>query len=324
MMDLFNSALGKNITFVRPAYFIISGFSGILNINYYFVFLFFVYIISVLGNTTVMAVIFLDHNLRAPKYIAVCNLAFVDLCSSTALVPKVIDVFLFNHPFIPYGECMTFLFFCYACVSMQSFNLVILSYDRLMAIFYPLHYQVKMTHRFIFSLIAFFWLFVIAVMFIVVGLLTRLSFCGSVVIKSYFCDHGPIYRLACNDNRPNKVLSLILPVLILWFPLFFILLTYSFISYSLAKITKAGDRLKAFKTCTAHLSIVSLYYLPVIATFMFGGRLHANTRIINLSLGSVVPPMLNPIIYALQTREIKESLKKLLRIRGRSKNAMKI
>ncbi|XP_019131286.2 olfactory receptor 1-like [Larimichthys crocea] len=314
-MDLFNSALGKNITFVRPAYFIISGFIGIPNVKYYYVFLFFVYIVSVLGNTIVMAVICLDHNLRTPKYIAVFNLAFVDLFGNSALVPKVLDIFLFNHHYIPYNDCLTFLFFCFICLSMQALNLVALSYDRLIAITFPLHYQVKVTHRFMLSLIAFFWVFIITVVLLAVGLLTRLSFCKSVVINSYFCDHGQIYRLACNDITPNLILAYLLPLVILWLPLIFILFSYSYIGYALSKVATVQERVKAFKTCTAHLSLVAIYFLPIIITFTLMANIHPNARIINLSLTSVFPPMLNPIIYVLQTQEIKESVKKLFKKR---------
>ncbi|KAM8740976.1 olfactory receptor 1468-like [Acanthopagrus schlegelii] len=206
-MEFFNSALGKNISFVRPAYFIISGFIGIPNIKFYYVFLFFVYVVSVLGNTAVMAVIYLDHNLRAPKYIAVFNLAFVDLFSSSAMVPKVLDIFLFNHHYIPYNNCLTYLFFCFTCFSMQSFNVAALAYDRLMAIFYPLHYRIKVTNKSMLSLIASFWVLVITLVLFAVGFITRLSFCKSVVIQSYFCDYGPLYKLACNDITPNRIIA---------------------------------------------------------------------------------------------------------------------
>ncbi|KAK2828288.1 hypothetical protein Q5P01_019322 [Channa striata] len=306
-MDLFNSALGRNITFVRPAYFIIRGFTGIPNIMYYYIFLFFVYIVSVLGNTAVMVIICLDHNLRTPKYVAVFNLAFVDLFGSSALVPKVIDIFLFEHSYISYNDCLTFMFFCFICLSMQALNLVALAYDRLV------------THRFMVSLIASFWVFVIAVTLIAVGLLTRLSFCESVVINSYFCDHGQIYRLACNDNTPSLVISFLLPLLILWLPLVFIVLTYVSIGYSLTKVATIHERLKAFKTCTAHLLLVAIYFIPIIITFTLMEKIHPNARIINLSLTSVFPPMLNPIIYVLQTQEIKTSVKKLFKIRLQSK-----
>ncbi|XP_041864753.1 olfactory receptor 146-like [Melanotaenia boesemani] len=318
-MEFFNSAPGKNITFMRPPYFIIRGFIGIPNVKYYYVFLFFVYILSVLGNTAVMAVIYLDHNLRTPKYIAVFNLAFVDLFGSSALVPKVLDIFLFNNNIIPYNDCLTFLFFCYTCLSMQSFNLVALAYDRLVAIIYPLHYQVKVTNRFMLSLIASFWLFAIIAVMISVGLITRLSICKSVVINSYFCDHGQIYRLACNDNFPNDVVSFLYPVLIFWLPLVFILLSYLYIGYTLAKVATVEEGSKAFKTCIAHLLSVVVYYTPLLITFTLMEKIHPNNRIINLSLTSVVPPMLNPIIYVLQTQEIKLSVKKLLKIHVRSK-----
>ena len=318
-MDFFNSALGKNITFVRPAYFIISGFIGIPNIKFYYVFLFFVYIVSVLGNTIVLAVIYLDHNLRTSKYIAVFNLALADLFGNSALVPKLLDISLFNHHDISYNDCLTFLFFCFSFLSMQTLNLVALAYDRLIAIIFPLHYQVKVTHRFMLSLIASFWVFVITVVLIAVGLLTRLSFCKSVVINSYFCDHGPIFRLACNDYTVNYIFGQVLIVIIVWLPLVFILVSYAYIGYALSKVATVQERVKAFKTCTGHLSLVAIYFIPVLITFTIGAKMHPNVRILNLSLTSIFPPMLNPIIYVLQTQEIKESVKRLLKIRKQSK-----
>ncbi|XP_034034957.1 olfactory receptor 6C4-like [Thalassophryne amazonica] len=316
-MGLFNFALGRNITFVHPPYFIISGFSGISHISYYYVFLFFVYIVSVLGNTAVMAVILLDKNLRTPKYVAVFNLAWTDLLGSTAQVPKVLDIFVFNHRLISYNDCMTFLFFCYTCLSMQALNLVVLSYYRLVAITFPLHYHMKVTHRFIFSLIGFFWVFTVIVTLIAVGLLTRLSICKSVIINSYFCDHGKIYKLACNDNTPSFVIGELSTILILWFPLIFILISYTYITYtSLTKMASVRERVKAFKTCSGHLSLVAIYFLPILITFTFNKYIPINNRIINLSLSSVIPPMLNPFIYVLQTQEIKQSVKTLLKSNG--------
>ncbi|XP_034033322.1 olfactory receptor 2AP1-like, partial [Thalassophryne amazonica] len=318
-MGLFNSALGRNITFVRPPYFIISGFSDIPHMNYYYVFLFFVYIVSVLGNTAVMAVILLDRNLRTPKYVAVFNLAWTDLLGSTVQVPKVLDIFLFNHHIISYNDCMTFLFFCYTCLSMQALNLVVLSYDRLVAITFPLHYHMKVTHRFMFSLIGFFWVLVITAMFIAVGLLTRLSICKSVIINSYFCDYEKIHRLACSDTTLNYVYGNLLPVLILWCPLIFILFGYSYIGYTLSKLASVQERVKAFKICSAHLSLVAIYFLPVLMTFTFNRYIDSNGRIINLSLTSVIPPTLNPFVYVLQTQEIKKSVTRLLKIRKQPK-----
>ncbi|XP_029030322.1 olfactory receptor 6C4-like [Betta splendens] len=322
-MDSFNSAPETNLTFVRPAYFIIRGFVDIPDIKYYYVFLFFVYIMSVLGNAAVMALICLDHHLRTPKYVAVFNLAFVDVFGSSALVPKVLDVFLFDHPRIPFSDCLAFMFFCFTCLWVQSFNLVALSYDRLVAIMFPLHYPVKVTHRFMFSMIASFWLFVIVAHVIAVGFLTRLSFCDSVVLNSYFCDHGPLFRLACNDFTPSLVIARLITVLTLWIPLVFILLSYLCIGYALSKVATVQERVKAVKTCTAHLSLVIIYFIPILVTFTMNTNIHPNARIINLSLTSVFPPMLNPFIYVLQTQEIKASVRKIVKMRKRSKITMR-
>ncbi|XP_038134754.1 olfactory receptor 11A1-like [Cyprinodon tularosa] len=322
-MEFFNPALEDNITFVRPAYFYIGGFVGIPNINYYFFFLFFVYVFSVLGNATVMVVIIFDHTLRGPKYVAVFSLALTDILSSTALVPKVIDIFLFDHRYISYNECLTFMFFCFTLLSMQCLNLVALSYDRLIAIMYPLHYQIKLTRTFMINLIIMLWLIVIILVLIAVGLITRLSFCKSVVINSYFCDHGPIYRIGCNDVTPSRAVSGLLPILLLWIPLAFILATYGCIGYALSKISTAQQRTKAFKTCSGHLSLVAIYFLPITFVYGAGSKTHPNARIINLSLTTVIPPLLNPIIYVFYTQEMKQSLKKLMHIKGKTKIMVK-
>ncbi|XP_019728150.1 olfactory receptor 1-like [Hippocampus comes] len=320
-MNLFNPAKDENVSMVHPEYFIISGLSGIPHIKLYYVFLFVVYVLSVLANGSVMAVICLDRRLRTPKYVAVFNLAFVDLFGSSALVPKLLDVFLLGHRRVPFRSCLTFLFFCYTCLSMQSFNLVALAYDRLLAIIFPLHYQVRMTHRFMFSLISGFWVLVAALVATATGLLTRLSYCRSVVINSYFCDHGQIYRLACNSHYPNYVVSCVYPVVIFWLPLAFILLSYVAIGCTLAKVAAVQERLKALRTCAAHLSLVAIYFIPLLITFTLMENIHPDGRIVNLSLTSVFPPVLNPVIYTLQTQEIKDALGRLVRSARRGKHA---
>ena len=313
----------SNMTIVRPAYFIISGFSGIPHINYYYLFLLVLYIMSVVENGVVMALICLDQSLKTPKYIAVFNLAFVDVIGSSALVPKVIDTFWFDHEYITYNNCLTYKFFNYMTLTMQSLNLVVLSFDRLVAITFPLRYQIIVSLKSMFSLVAACWFIAILVNLIAVGLLTRLSYCRSVVIYSYFCDHAPIYRLACNDNRPNFILAKVLPAIILWVPLLFILITYTSIGAALSKIAGAQDRMKAIKTCSAHMILVAIYYLPVIIALSLDAKMPPNFRIINMSLTAVLPPVLNPLIYVLQTQEIKQSLKKVLKRIKQSKIAMK-
>uniref|UniRef100_A0A4W5MAM1 G-protein coupled receptors family 1 profile domain-containing protein n=1 Tax=Hucho hucho TaxID=62062 RepID=A0A4W5MAM1_9TELE len=299
-------------TIIRPPYFFISGFIDIPHMKYYYVFLCFVYIISLVGNTFVMMVIYMDSSLHSPKCIAVFNLAFTDMCGSTALVPKVLDMFLFSRQLISYDHCLASLFFIFLFLTMQSFNLTILSYDRLVAICCPLRYHMMVTYRSMFQLTGAAWVFAVFLVLLAVCLITRLSFCRSLVINSYVCDHGPLFRLAapCSDVVPNTVISYLNPCLMLYFPMVFIISSYICITHALFTITLA------VKTCTSHLILVAIFYLPINFTYLLHSIIPTNARIINLSLTSVLPPMLNPIIYVLKTEEFKESAKKMLSKRG--------
>ncbi|XP_064205542.1 olfactory receptor 1F1-like [Anguilla rostrata] len=303
-----------NTTIVRPEFFFISGLSGIPHTKYYYVFLCFVYTLSVLGNSFIMFVIYTDHCLHSPKYIAVFNLAVSDLCVSTALVPPLIDTFLFKSQLISYEACLTNMFFVFWFLYMQSFTLTVMSYDRCVAICFPLRYNEIITTKSMLVITTILWIIAGLADLLLVVLINRLSFCKSIVIKSFFCDHGPTFRLACNDYTPNIVMGATQPALIFWLPLVFITGTYICIARALLKIATASERLTAMKTCTSHLILVAVYYFPICIIYgAIGFIVHHNIRIINASLSMVLPPMLNPIIYSLKTEEFTESIKKQYR-----------
>ncbi|XP_035288462.1 olfactory receptor 1-like [Anguilla anguilla] len=312
-MSPLNSTSFINATIVRPEFFFISGFAGISHANYYYVFLCFVYALSLLGNAFVMFVIYTDHRLHSPKYIVVFNLAVSDLCGSTAVVPQMIDTLLFKSHLISYEACLTNSFFVFAFITMQSFTLTVLSYDRFVAICLPLRYNEIVTSKSVLVITAIIWMFSGFANLLSVIFISRISFCKSIVVNSYFCDLGPIQLLACNDNTPSAVINWTHPVILLWFPVLFITGTYICIARALFKISEASERLKAMKTCTSHLILVGVFYFPICVTFAMGSRINQNARIINTSLGTVLPPMLNPIIYSLKTEEFTESIKKLYR-----------
>ncbi|XP_035290763.1 olfactory receptor 51F2-like [Anguilla anguilla] len=312
-MRTLNSIFILNTTIVRPEFFFISGLAGIPHTKYYYSFLCFIYILSLLGNPFVMFMIYSDHCLHSPKCIAVFNLAVTDLCVSTAIVPQVIDTFLFKSHLISYEACLTNMFFVYWFLTMQSFTLTVMSYDRYVAICFPLRYNEIVTNKSMLLITAITWIIAGQANFIPVVFVSRLSFCKSIVINSHFCDYGPTFRLACNDNTPNYVIGWTHSVMILWFPVLFITGTYISIARALLKIAAASERLKAMKTCTAHLILVGLFYLPICFTYGLGSRIHQNARIINTSLGMVLPSILNPIIYSLKTEEFTESIKRLYR-----------
>ncbi|XP_055063212.2 olfactory receptor 51F2-like [Misgurnus anguillicaudatus] len=163
-------------------------------------------------------------------------------------------------------------------------------------------------------ILAVMWIFSVAFFAVLVGLLTRLSFCGSTVVNSYFCYHGPLHRLNCNDNSMNFVMARMCFVLLICLPLVLIIISYFCIALVLFKISHNVDRTKAMKTCTSHLLLVAIFYIPLLSNniaVVLTSSIHPNVRIINNSLTQIMPPMLNPIIYTLKTDEVMQSIKDL-------------
>ncbi|XP_070699720.1 olfactory receptor 8I2-like [Pempheris klunzingeri] len=259
-----------NATFVKPAEFYLSGFSNFPHENYYFVFLCFVYIFTLLGNGFLLSVIYMVEALHTPKYMIVSNLAVIDVCGSTALVPKLLDTFLFDRRFIVYEACLSYMFFVLFFASMQSWILVTMAYDRFIAICFPLRYH-------------------------------------SIVTK-------PSISL-------NGIIAYVAFITVICIPFVLIALTYVCIFVALSRFGSGEDRLKALKTCTSHLFLVALLFLPITGTNIASvtSSIHTNARIINSSLTHTMPALLNPIVYSLKTEELRNSIKKICK-RNRSRN----
>ncbi|XP_036416856.1 olfactory receptor 1571-like [Colossoma macropomum] len=303
----------ENATFVRPPTFYISGLYNMAYAKYYYMFLCFVYAVTVLGNSFIIGTIYLARTLHTAKYIAVFNLALSDLCGSSAVIPKYADMFLRENQYIPYEDCLTSMFFVFLCITLQSYTLLTLSFDRVIAICFPLRYHAIVTKTTMTLIIGVIWLFSISFVIVRIALITRLSFCRSTTVDSYFCDHGPIFRLACNDNSPNYMVSYFNIAIVLCLPLILIAVSYVCIAFALLKISHGAERFKAMKTCTSHLILVAMFYLPIFSVYITAltTYIHPNTRIINSVLTQTIPPMLNPIIYTLKTEEVLQSIKVL-------------
>uniref|UniRef100_A0A8C4X5K0 G-protein coupled receptors family 1 profile domain-containing protein n=1 Tax=Erpetoichthys calabaricus TaxID=27687 RepID=A0A8C4X5K0_ERPCA len=296
----------ENETLVHPEI----GLRDISFASCLYIFLFIVYIFAVFSNVFVIILINLDQSLHNPKYLAVSHLALVDLGTTTAVIPKVIEMFLFNFSFISYEACLADMFFVHFFNSMQSVSLVILAYDRFLAICFPLQYHSINTNSRMVRIIVSLWIFSITVL-----LITRLSFCQSTVVNSFFCDHGPVYFLACNDIYPNVMIAWFDTVVFLFLPLCLILCSYIFIGVTLFKMTSTDGKQKALKTCISHIILVIIFYVPLAITYILSQFIDSNIRILNNSLSATIPSMLNPIIYTLKTDEMKTEarpFKKLL------------
>ncbi|XP_029106717.1 olfactory receptor 10G3-like [Scleropages formosus] len=304
--------------FTRPVGFYIRGFYALKNSEYYFIFLAVIYVFTLAANLTLMVIIWFSEVLHTPKYMAVFSLAVVDVSLSSALIPKAVNMYLFDSKFIYFNACLAQMFFVDFFASMEAFCLCVLAYDRLIAICFPLRSHTINTNRKMMLVIMVSWSIPLIIDVVMVALIPPLPYCKSTIVNSFFCDHGPVFKIACGDYSPNWFMASFTTVALYFAPFGFIALTYVCIIYAILNIASSESRWKAFKTCTSHLVLVALFFVPFFVTYILAWvnvNIDTDTRIINTSLSASIPPLLNPIIYSLKTEEILEIIKKYLGMR---------
>ncbi|XP_030216991.1 olfactory receptor 6N1-like [Gadus morhua] len=308
---------GLNVSgLIHPTGFYLIAFEKFTSINLYFIFLSLVYIITVLFNLLLIYVIASNRNLHSAKFLAVCNLAVIDVVLNSCTIPGMIKSFLVKDNFLTFDVCLLQMFTYYAFVSLESFALAVLAYDRLIAICFPLRQNSINTLLSMSCVVALTWSYTMGATLFAIVIIKRLSFCNSVRVLSYFCDYAPVFRLACNDNSLHWSVASFLSITILLGPFVFILLSYSSILVTVFRMQSVASRGKALTTCVEHLILVAVFYIPVLTIFTIGfysSLIDPDQRVLCLSLSSCLPPVLNPIIYSFRTKEIRLRVRALFR-----------
>ncbi|XP_037702187.1 olfactory receptor 6C74-like [Choloepus didactylus] len=275
-----------------------------------FLLLFFTYMLSVAGNLTIITLTLLDLHLKTPMYFFLRNFLFLEISFTTVCIPKFLISMATGDKTISYNNCVAQLFFTILLGATEFFLLAAMSYDRYVAICKPLHYTTIMSSRVCNLLVFVSWLagFLIIFPSLLVGL--QLDFCAANTVDHFFCDVSPILQLSCTDTDLIELMMLLSAILTLLVTLVLVTLSYTNIIRTILKIPSSQQRKKAFSTCSSHMVVVSISYGSCIFMYVKPSakeRVSLNKGIALLSTS--VAPMLNPFIYTLRNKQVKDAFK---------------
>ncbi|XP_046299698.1 putative gustatory receptor clone PTE03 [Marmota monax] len=275
----------------------------------------FMYLVTLVGNLLIILVIICDSHLHTPMYFFLSNLSFSDMCFISTTVPKMLVNIQRHNKIISYTGCLAQVCFVLVFAGIENCLLAAMAYDRYVAVCHPLRYTVIMNPRLCVLLILLSLTISITYALLQSLMLLRLSFCTNLEIPHFFCEIGQVIKLACSDNLINNILVYVMTSLLGGLPLFGILFSYVKIVSSVLKMLSSGIKSKAFFTCGSHLSVVSLFYGTGLGVYVSSAvtDLPKKSAIASV-MYCVVPPMLNPFIYSLRNRDMKEALKKLIQM----------
>ncbi|XP_067399127.1 olfactory receptor 10C1-like [Emydura macquarii macquarii] len=292
--------------------FVILGFSNHPDVNItLFVAFLCVYIITVLGNILIIVVINVDRALHSPMYFFLQNLSFLEICYTSVTLPKMLANLLSEDKTISFVGCAVQMYFFLFFGGTECFLLASMAYDRYSAICNPLRYTSIMNKRVCLQLSGGSWICGTLVALEHTVFVFTLPFCGSNVINHFFCEIQPLLKLVCKDTYWNEIQIIVGAAIILMLPLMLILVSYICIISTVLKIRSTEGRHRAFSTCSSHLIVVTLFY--GMALIMYVRPKSSFSPDVNKLLSlfySVVTPVLNPIIYSLRNKEVKDALKK--------------
>ncbi|KAM4846349.1 olfactory receptor 52I2-like [Thomomys bottae] len=302
-----------NDTMEPPATFVLVGIPG-LQSSYLglAIFLGALYTIALLGNTLIMTVVCMDSSLQEPMYCFLCVLAAVDMVMASSVVPKMVSLFCSGDSSIGFHACFTQMYVIHSATAVESGLLLAMAFDRYVAICKPLHYSRILTLKMVLGMCVASIIRAAIAMTPLSWMLTHLPFCGSTVVPHSYCEHMAVAKLACADPMPSSLYSLICSSILVGSDVAFIAASYVLILRAVFGLSSKNAQQKALSTCGSHVGVMALYYLPGMASIYVAwlgqGFVPLHTQVLLADLYLIIPPTLNPIIYGIRTKQIRERM----------------
>ncbi|XP_004747961.1 olfactory receptor 2K2 [Mustela putorius furo] len=302
---------GENLTVW--SFFFLEGFSRYPTLEIaLFVFSLVMFLITLLGNSTLILITVLDARLQSPMYLFLGNLSFMDICYTSASIPTLLVNVLSSQKTIMFSGCAVQMYLSLAMGSTECVLLAVMAYDRYLAICNPLRYPILMNRRVCVQMAAASWVTGCLTALLETSFALRVPLCGNL-IDHFTCEILAVLKLACAESLLVDMVMLVVSVLLLPIPMLLICISYVFILSTILRISTAEGRSKAFSTCGAHLTVVILYYGAALSMYLKPSSSSSQEvdKVISLLYG-VLTPMLNPIIYSLRNKEVKAAMRKVL------------
>nr|XP_006118941.1 olfactory receptor 51I1-like [Pelodiscus sinensis] len=307
--------VGFNSTSFHPATFQLTGFPGQEAVYHWIAIPFVVlYVTAVVGNCLVLCIVWVDRHLHQPMYLFLCMLAVNDVGMFLTTLPTVLGTFCFHSTDIAFNACLAQMFFIHLFSHMESGILLAMAFDRLVAICNPLRYAAILTRPRIMGIGLAVVVRNFSVVFPVPFLIKRLPFCRSNALSHAYCLHPDVMKLACADISVNNIYGLFAVLLVCGIDLSLISISYVVIVKTVLNIASKEQRLTALNTCISHICAVLLFFVPIISLSVihrFGKNVPHVVQILMSYVYLFVPPVLNPVIYSVKTKEIRKGIFRL-------------
>ncbi|XP_026374107.3 olfactory receptor 51G2-like [Ursus arctos] len=277
------------------------------------------FFITLAGNVTIMTVIRRERTLRVPMYLFLAMLAASDLALSLFTFPTMLGIFWLDARELTFSACFTQMFFIHTFQDFESAIILAMAFDRYVAISHPLHYSSILTNSVISRIGLAIVVRTLTVQVPLPFLLRRLCFCHSNVLSHSYCLHPDIIKLSCSSTRINSIFGLFVVLSTMGLDFLLILFSYILILKTVLNIASFGGRLKALNTCISHICAVILFFTPMICLSIlhrFGPKLPSHIYVTLANMHFLIPPVMNPIVYVVKTKQIRDKILKLFIKKG--------